>query len=219
MPIEFQCLNCQKRLRVPDTSIGKKARCPDCGTIQEVPSEDSGEKGEFGGFASAETGEQIPALPYSELAETSNPFAAPKPSDNPYASPAISAPSPVMYGASDRERAARAKVEGPAIALTVVAALSIAAVVINTAVNVIPAANNGNAADIIGGVFGLGLGLAINALIIVGAQRMKRLENYGLAITASVLAMICSCGCLSLPIGIWSLVVLCDSNVKSAFHS
>ena len=37
MPIEFECAECHKSLRVPDEAGGKPARCPDCGTIQQVP--------------------------------------------------------------------------------------------------------------------------------------------------------------------------------------
>ena len=36
MPIEFQCPACQAALRVPDTAIGKQAKCPRCGQIVTV---------------------------------------------------------------------------------------------------------------------------------------------------------------------------------------
>ena len=37
MPIEFPCPNCSAVLRTPDEAAGKKARCPQCGTIADVP--------------------------------------------------------------------------------------------------------------------------------------------------------------------------------------
>lgn len=37
MPIEFYCPNCRSRLRVPLSSAGKKAQCPQCSTITTVP--------------------------------------------------------------------------------------------------------------------------------------------------------------------------------------
>jgi hypothetical protein len=37
MPIEFRCSHCQKLLRTPDESAGRKAKCPDCGAIVDVP--------------------------------------------------------------------------------------------------------------------------------------------------------------------------------------
>lgn len=40
MPIELRCHNCEKLLRVGDEAAGKKARCPNCGTISRVPDAD-----------------------------------------------------------------------------------------------------------------------------------------------------------------------------------
>ena len=56
-------------------------------------------------------------------------------------------------------------------------------------------------------------------VIAVGAIKMRRLENYGLAVAASVLAIMpCSMCCLvSTPIGIWSLIVLLSPDVKQVF--
>lgn len=36
MTVEFSCRECQTTLRVADEHIGKKARCPSCGSIQDV---------------------------------------------------------------------------------------------------------------------------------------------------------------------------------------
>ncbi|NQT11450.1 MAG: DUF3466 family protein, partial [Planctomycetes bacterium] len=61
--------------------------------------------------------------------------------------------------------------------------------------------------------------IALSALIIVAAVKMKRLKAYRLAIAASILAIIvltpfCLIG---LPIGIWALVVLSQREVRAAF--
>lgn len=37
-PIEFACPQCQKQIRVPATSAGRRAKCPGCENIFEVPS-------------------------------------------------------------------------------------------------------------------------------------------------------------------------------------
>ena len=51
--------------------------------------------------------------------------------------------------------------------------------------------------------------LAPGALTIFAAVKMKRLQAYGLALTASIVTIIISPACLiGLPIGIWALVVL-----------
>jgi hypothetical protein len=61
--------------------------------------------------------------------------------------------------------------------------------------------------------------LVVSALIIFGAWQMRNLKSYGLALTSSILAMIpCHLCCMvGLPIGIWALIVLLKTEVKSAF--
>ena len=52
-------------------------------------------------------------------------------------------------------------------------------------------------------------------------EQMKALENYPLALTASILAIIpclSPCCLVGLPIGIWAIVVLSKPEVKAAFH-
>jgi hypothetical protein len=73
------------------------------------------------------------------------------------------------------------------------------------------------------GPFGILLGLiqlAAAGFIIFGAIKMKSLQSYGLSLGAAVVAMIpmlSNCCCVSLPIGIWALVVLLDPHVKQSF--
>jgi hypothetical protein len=66
------------------------------------------------------------------------------------------------------------------------------------------------------------LALIFSVVIILGGIKMKNLQSRGLAVTASVLAMIpclSPCCIVGLPIGIWSLVVLNDTDVKSSYMS
>jgi hypothetical protein len=59
---------------------------------------------------------------------------------------------------------------------------------------------------------------AMGLLTFVGAQRMMRLQSYGLAVAAGVLQLVPSPGSLlGLPIGIWALVVLTRQDVHVAF--
>jgi uncharacterized membrane protein len=71
-----------------------------------------------------------------------------------------------------------------------------------------------------GGIISNILGLAINGFIIFGALKMKNLESRGLALGASIVALIpcLTCYCIGIPVGIWSLVVLNKPEVKSAFR-
>jgi len=57
--------------------------------------------------------------------------------------------------------------------------------------------------------------ITVATLIMVGAQKMKRLESYGWAVTASIIAILG--GGIGLPFGIWALVVLIRPEVKAAF--
>ncbi len=71
-----------------------------------------------------------------------------------------------------------------------------------------------------GGVFTNLLSIGINGFIIFGALKMKNLESFGLAMAASIVALIpCfACCCIGWPVGIWSLVVLNKPEVKAAFQ-
>ena len=62
--IEFKCQGCQKTLRVPDKFAGRKAKCPKCQTILQVPA----------GEEAVETVEPLSVQP--PIASSSNPFAA-----------------------------------------------------------------------------------------------------------------------------------------------
>lgn len=75
----------------------------------------------------------------------------------------------------------------------------------------------GPTAAILQGVF-----FVVNAAIIVGAVFMLRFDSWAMGLVASILAMVNlgSCCCiLGLPVGIWSLVILLQNDVKQAFSS
>jgi hypothetical protein len=100
MPIEFRCSGCSKLLRTPDESAGKKARCPHCRAVVDVP-------GPAPGGLGAGTPSPDPFSP--QPAPLDNPFgtsadgAASAPL-NPYASPdaAASFTAPQPFGTSAR---------------------------------------------------------------------------------------------------------------------
>jgi hypothetical protein len=77
--------------------------------------------------------------------------------------------------------------------------------------------------SLLSGPFGILLTVAtllIFALIFFGAMKMKKLESYGLAMTAAILSLIpclSICCILGIPFGIWALVVLLNADVKAAF--
>ncbi|MBY0523994.1 MAG: hypothetical protein K2R98_11380 [Gemmataceae bacterium] len=67
----------------------------------------------------------------------------------------------------------------------------------------------------------LALQIGAGVVIILGSIKMRQLQAYPLAVTASILSLIpqvSPCCCFTLPFGIWALVVLMKPEVKSAFH-
>jgi len=58
-------------------------------------------------------------------------------------------------------------------------------------------------------------------IVLLGAVRMKRARDYGLAVMSAVFALFpCSLVCvISIPVGIWALCVLSNPDVKAAFSS
>ena len=65
------------------------------------------------------------------------------------------------------------------------------------------------------------IALLVSVFILVGGLKMRKLENYGLAMATSILAMIpciSPCCLIGLPVGIWAVVVLSKPEVKSAFR-
>ncbi|MCA9122111.1 MAG: hypothetical protein H6822_31885 [Planctomycetaceae bacterium] len=154
-------------------------------------------------------------------------------SSNPYENPYQPAPGGNFAGGGGPPVGnASELVNMPATLLLVAGGLGIAAHLLGIVLNVLgvgmgAAQGEGGAdqtvmmAQGIGAIVGAAIGLGFDALVIVGALKMKKLESYGLAMAASIMAMLpcISCGCLlGLPIGIWSLVVLNKPEVKSAFR-
>lgn len=88
MPVEFRCPSCSKLLRTPDESAGKKAKCPQCGAIVDVPAEDRA-----AGVPQQPVQEKVFAdtrrsagdyPPSPSAAGVHNPYAAPRVSDTPF---------------------------------------------------------------------------------------------------------------------------------------
>lgn len=143
---------------------------------------------------------------------------------------------PTMAGADVRTRALQ-DVSGPAIGLMITAVLGALASLVGIVMSVLGVsmssmqnfnANGQNAemmrvmqmfAGTLGIVFRI-VGILVCVFIFFGALKMKKLENYGLCMGASIVAMIpciSPCCLIGLPIGIWALVVLSKPEVKSSF--
>ena len=132
--------------------------------------------------------------------------------------------------------AAREQVSAPAILLMVTAGLGVVMSLVGLAQSVMGGSqlppellNDPNfekylpliqRAQSVGG-FSNVITLLLSGLTFFGALKMKNLENFGLSMAASIIAIIpCfgPCCCLGIPVGIWALVVINKPEVKSAFR-
>ena len=65
------------------------------------------------------------------------------------------------------------------------------------------------------------VGLVIGVVVLLGALKMMKLQSWGFALAAAILAMIpcvSPCCLLGIPFGIWAIVVLTKADVKAAFN-
>ena len=71
------------------------------------------------------------------------------------------------------------------------------------------------------GIVSAVFGILWYSFVAFGAWKMSRLESYGISMAAAIMAGLpCSLCCiLTMPLGIWSLVVINDTPVKDSFRS
>src|SRR5687768_5574069 len=96
MPIEVSC-ECGKRLRAPDSSAGRRAKCPGCGRVLQVPAAPGAPA--VGVKAAAPQQAPLPPVPAAG-ASAARPPAPRKPAPPPRARPAP-APTPVPVPAAE----------------------------------------------------------------------------------------------------------------------
>jgi hypothetical protein len=139
-----------------------------------------------------------------------------------------------VYGGGPNRGLAMQKVNGPAIGLMATAGIGILyqllMIVLNmlgTGINMASMAGQSGTpegmANMMSGTLGIVAGVVailVGGVVFFGATKMRALQNWPLAIAASVLAIVpclSPCCCIGIPVGIWALVVLFDSNVKASF--
>jgi hypothetical protein len=175
-------------------------------------------------------GDWQPLSSFPEFADAFSPG-----SINPIGAPSPGMP-PLSSGGGSRE-AALSALKGPAIALIIVASLGAAYYLLNGVYTLIAGAPmfqrqlppnvTPEMRAFIQGMQGPLAGVvsffiaALNGFVLFGAIKMLKLESRGLAMAASIVAMLpCSCCCiLGLPFGIWAIVMLNKPEVKLQFSS
>ena len=215
MSIEFRCSQCSRLLRTGDDTVGRMAQCPECGAQTLVPAPE-------------------PTIPPSSTPPSESGFVPSRP--GPTASPgdgayhATAGPG-AGPGYSGNTSYALQRVSAPGVCLIVIAVLSLVMGVLNILANIlqIGIAAVGDMKEVMPVmfmgpvvIFSGAIGIIVAIVVLIGAIKMRRLETYWLAMTASILALIpciAPCCIFGLPFGIWALVVLSDPIVKMSFKS
>lgn len=215
MAIEFRCVKCNKLLRTGDDTAGKQAQCPECGAITPIP------------MTSAEMAADIVPAAASPSYDAGAPLGDSRAAVDPYAA---AQPYGVPPPSENVRAYAASRVSAPATALIVTSVIGMFWQVL---VGLVQLGRVGaGAADprlkelpaeflVPVVVFAVLLGLALCAVTLIGAVKMKNLTSHTFAVVAAIFALIpCTSPCcfLGLPFGIWALVVLNDESVKAGFR-
>src|SRR5260370_4118569 len=222
MPEPSQCPSCNAKVRVPERMLGKKVRCPKCQATFTAGAEEPAEP------------EGVVTAPTRAVRRRAVPVEEPEDEE------------PARDEDEDRRRKrgrprrrshrfdeAAAAVAAPAICFMVLGGLNIAWLILDIVLrfldlSLLAATGAGQAGpgndpeemvgNVVGGLFSV-FGILLAVAMIFGGYKMKRLENYGLAMAVTILAILpCwNCCLLGLPLGIWSLIVLNRPEVKAAF--
>lgn len=218
MPIEFYCSGCQSKLRTPDSSVGKGARCPSCGSIEIVPATSSSAPSQSQPGSAGNSGASGSSYPLSSPNlnkpdyPTKNPFAAP--------SPQVQTPHYQGYRPRATPQSAKAKLMAPAIIMIVLASFGLLSCAFGVIVFIAEGGNNGPVEDTVFGLFTATTGFFGSGIVLAGGISMLRLKPYWLAITGAITMIVSGLFCCIVPagFGIWSLVVLLDYDVKKFFR-
>lgn len=202
MPEIIQCPSCQRELQVPEDFVGRPVKCPSCG---------------MNFVTSAQAGAPRPIPRVGDPGE----FAAPNVA--------------LGYGEPPPPSGVSGMVLAPAICLLIVGILAFLVDVVELVMvmnpQMMPAGKglppalqealqeqqqNVGFNTVRSLIF-----LVLSVVILAGAAQMMRQRSWGLAMAASIIAMLhfqeCCC-LLGLPIGIWSIVILCRADVRSMFQ-
>jgi len=207
MPINFTCNACQKEIRVPDGTEGKKTKCPFCQAVQTIPTS-----------SDRITGGESPSP------RASSPFASADASDpeNPFASPGSSSPRPMAAGGRALPLGElRQRLLIPAIVQFVFVCLGMLVALGYTVMGIVMMVLDDQPGMVFMAVFyGVAALLHIPALIgLIAAWRQSSFVWAWVGFIMSVLPPSSCCSCLGVPIGIgiWGMIVLADPQTRQLF--
>ena len=222
----IRCPHCHTQLELDAAYLGQQVQCGQCGSMFTAQLDDT----------------------QSPLFQATEPSARPRDwGDDDGELEASDLPPRREITAHLRERDidfeyAYQKVNGPAVGLLICGWLGVVFALINLGASILlpvlimnaPVAGNANRpgqalnqqdeaiVNAVGSAVGGVIGMGTSILIILGANRLKVLENHSLAMTAAIVAMIpcfSPCCLIGLPFGIMALQALNDPEVRAAFQA
>ena len=211
MPEQVRCPSCNAMLRVPDSLLGRNVKCPKCATTFVAELEEPAEPEGI-------VPEPRPSGRRSRVPDDAGDEQFPPDEDE----------DRPRRRRRSRSAAAESAVSGPAVALMVSSALgmvcNIGYLIFRLLSEVLVSAPQltnqpGYMFGFITAITAAVLGVLMSIVVLIGAVKMKKLQNYGFALTSSILSILSpTCCCiLGLAFGIWGLVVLNNPDVKRAF--
>ncbi len=231
MSVTIQCPACESAVSLPDQLVGKKVKCPQCeGTFVATPPASAPAD------APVEVGAAVEGpLAAAELEEAVIDSSADEPARRRRRRREDDDDSdrrPARRPRRSQGMSVESKVLGPAIGLMVVGAggmlITLGVLVLNIiGIASLASAPRGTRVDegalvgvIVRAVLSTIATLAMSGVVLSGGLRMKSRTGYSYAIAASVVAMLpCQFCCLvGIPIGVWSLIVLMQEDVKRDFE-
>lgn len=255
MAIEFDCPNCRTRIRTPDEAAGKKARCPNCEQISPVPySSPLPSLNPFGdaGSSPPQADHSAPWLPPADAFAPQGPqhFSGPHqaPYPNPHAPPSANPfgeqlspqhtplnpyQSPSQYAALDATpltpEQVRAKLLGPAIGMTLGAAVCIGVIAFFAVLvwfddDFHADLQGADQAETIGGyvafAFFVGMAILPSMFSLLGPWAMFRGRGVVSAWLGTIAGLLPCNPCFFITAGfaIWGMVVLSDPRVQKGMQ-
>lgn len=215
------CPQCRRRVLMPVELAGQLVQCPGCGATFTAGREDRP--------ASAQASE-LPIAPRPDYERWEEPLRMePKAARRRYDQDYDEDPEEARYRRRQRHLrdTAMHSVSGPATALQVTGGIAAALSGIMLFVHCMGGVDRGGPRDEflmmgegLGGVVIALVGLCWGLVILLGASKMRALDNHGSAMTAAIIAVLpCSpCWILGLPFGIWALTVLGKEEIREAFR-
>jgi hypothetical protein len=206
MPVQIRCESCGRKLRIPENLLGKTVRCPGCQTTFTARAEEE------------------PAV--AMIDDEPEAPAPPRPRPRPQEPAEYDEPRP-----RNKAQRARDALNLPSIFLMVNGGIAVVLGLIGAVVWVAHAQTiempfrlppdqvSPRLTSYMLAAFSLIGGFIYGGVLVAAAIYMRSLRRHSSAVIGSIVSMLpCSSCCfLGIPLGIWSLVVLTQPDVKEAF--